>query len=96
MGDLQFGAEALQLAADDARLADRQRLGQIVGVGIEEDQMEEPGHIAAAHLVGLLRIVRLHMSVDDHRHRDDAIRRRLGETCTGAAIHQPGRQVPAQ
>jgi hypothetical protein len=65
-------------------------------MGIEEDQMEEPGHIAATHLVGLLRVVRLHMSVDDHRHRDDTIRRRFGETCTGAAIHQPGRQVPAQ
>ena len=67
MGHLQLGPVplvALDAAADGARLADRQRLQEIVGAGIEEDEMDEAGLVAAAHLVGQARIGGRDVAVD--------------------------------
>jgi hypothetical protein len=91
---VELAAEALDAAADRTHLAERQGPQQVVLTRVEEYEIDVAGRIRAAHLVGLARVVRLHVSLDPHHDgRDDAA---LGgrQMRLMAPVDQPGRQVP--
>ncbi len=94
MRDLDLVVEGLDAAAHYPRRPDRQQPLEIVALHVEEDEVEEPGLVAAAHAIGLARIGRLHVCV--HRHRDggDGARRRILDQGPEASVDDVDRQVP--
>ncbi len=75
---------------------DRQQPLEIIALGVEEDEMQEPGLVAAAHAVGLARIGRPLMRIDRHRDGRDGARRRVRHLGREAAVDDVDRQVPEQ
>src|SRR6185312_9170216 len=83
-------------ARDDARRADRQMLLDPIAAHMEEDEEEEAGLVAAAHAVGLARIMRLLVLVDgDGECRDLAVFR-FSHLRLMAAVDEAGGKMPEQ
>ena len=93
---LDLGAEALDAAADDAQLAHRQRLVQVVLARVEEHQIKLPGIVGATHLVGEAPGGRRKVRVDAYGDGGDTAARRLGDLGRETAVDQPAGQVPQE
>ena len=96
MDHAELAAEAIDAAADRARLPERQGLQQIILARVEEHEVDEAGRVGAAHLVGLARVVRLHVPLDPHHDRGDGAALGGRQVRLVAPIDQAGGQVPDQ
>ena len=95
MHHLQHAVVKAGRAGDVAKLADRQKLFQIVTTGVEEGQDQGAGLVAGIDLVGHARPVRRRwpMPVDGHRHGDHRAGNDVTQFRTGASIDDPAGQM---
>ena len=96
MGHLDFIVEALDLAADDPRLALGQDVVQVIGARMKEDQRHAAGLVFAGDFVGQAPVGRRVMGHHVHRDRRDNAGRRIGDPRREPAVDQAARQVPEQ
>ena len=93
---LRFAAIALDPAADNALLADRQDAGQVVLARVEEDQGELPAVVGTAHAIGQAPAWRADMRNDVDAQSRDAPAFRSRNAWPIAAIYDLARQMPGE
>ncbi len=93
MHHLQPAAEAFHAAADDPLRAHRQREGEVVLSGVEEDEFDRGGIVGAAHTVGLARIAPRNVVEHVQCERRDAALVRLDQPGPPGAVDQAHGQM---
>ena len=85
-------------ARDDAPLAHRQELLEVIALGVEEGEDQVAGVVAGVDLVRRARAVRRRrpVAVDRHRDRCDAARHDVADHRTRTPVDRAARQVKQQ
>jgi hypothetical protein len=96
MRHLQPVVEAFYPPRDDPLAADRQRLVQPVGMGVEEHQLDHRGVVGAAHAIWLRFHPGREMVEHVHRHGGDAALFGADQLRLVGAVDHPHRQVEHQ
>ena len=98
MHHLQHAVVKFGSAGDEAQLARRQELLQVVLARVEKCERQRAGVVAGDDPVGRARPVRRRRTVllDGHRHRDDRAGLHIAQLGAGAPVDSAGRQMKQQ